>query len=216
MILHSAKKARVQALRSKLKEVAAAAILDAAEEVFADEGLDARMEQIAAHAGVSVGTLYNHFADRDQLLRTLVESRRASVYALVEKALLESEHLSFRDHLVLIIESVCDVTGARARLRRRIMETGLAGAKVREREVAGFVREALEPLFAKARKAGELKADPHQLQVAMFVGLLLPVLNIVLDKAAPTPLRKVAEVVVDNFLHGVAVSPGTAYDPRQS
>jgi AcrR family transcriptional regulator len=51
-------------LRERLREEAARAILAAAEEVFATDGLQARMERIAEQAGVAVGTLYNHFEDR--------------------------------------------------------------------------------------------------------------------------------------------------------
>ncbi len=66
-----------QPLREKLREVAASAILQASEQVFAEQGLHgAKMEAIAAKAGVAVGTLYNHFEDRNALLAALVEERR--------------------------------------------------------------------------------------------------------------------------------------------
>ena len=66
-----------QSLRARLRETTAQAILFAAEEVFADEGLHAaHMGDIAAQAGVAVGTLYNHFADREALLAGLLEARR--------------------------------------------------------------------------------------------------------------------------------------------
>jgi AcrR family transcriptional regulator len=75
----SSRRTAVQPLRSRLREVAAAAILEAAEDVFEDEGLHARMETIARRAGVAVGTLYNHFADRETLLRSLVDAHHAEL-----------------------------------------------------------------------------------------------------------------------------------------
>ena len=64
------------------------AILAAAEEVFASKGLHAaHMGEIAALAGVAVGTLYNHFADRDALLAGLLEARRAELLARIDEAL---------------------------------------------------------------------------------------------------------------------------------
>ncbi|HEY3478679.1 MAG TPA: helix-turn-helix domain-containing protein, partial [Streptomyces sp.] len=39
-------------------------ILDAAREVFAEEGLDAGLHVIAKRAGVGVGTVYRRFPDK--------------------------------------------------------------------------------------------------------------------------------------------------------
>lgn len=120
-------KERVQNLRTRLKEVATSAILDAAEEVFADEGLDARMETIAARAGVSVGTLYNHFADRVSLVASLTDTRRAKFHELLKNAIEASSELPLREHLVHVILSVCDVSGTQARFRRRLIEAHALG-----------------------------------------------------------------------------------------
>ena len=63
-------------LRERLKGETQRAILEAAEEAFGQSGLNgARMDDIAARAGVSVGTLYNHFSDRDALLKALIVQR---------------------------------------------------------------------------------------------------------------------------------------------
>ncbi len=75
-------------LRTRLREQTAAAILDAAEEVFAERGIGAaHMNDIAARAGVAVGTLYNHFADRDALLDALLQERRHGLLAVMDEFL---------------------------------------------------------------------------------------------------------------------------------
>src|SRR5512140_1582670 len=74
-------------LRDRLREETSRAILAAAEDVFASDGLSARMESIAAHAGVAVGTLYNHFEDRKALVAALVRSRREALVARIDGAL---------------------------------------------------------------------------------------------------------------------------------
>src|SRR5437879_6605361 len=75
-------------LRSRLREQTATAILEAAEQVFADQGLAAsHMNDIAALAGVAVGTLYNHFKDRDALLSALLEMRRSGLLAVMDEFL---------------------------------------------------------------------------------------------------------------------------------
>jgi AcrR family transcriptional regulator len=57
-------------------------ILEAALEVFADQGLaGARVEDIAARAGVSKGTLYHYFPSKDELFQEAVRSRVEKIVA---------------------------------------------------------------------------------------------------------------------------------------
>lgn len=50
-------------------------VLDAAFAVFAEQGAEAQMEEIARRAGVGVGTVYRHFATKDALIEGLVRVR---------------------------------------------------------------------------------------------------------------------------------------------
>ncbi len=61
-------------------------ILSAASEVFARAGHQARMEQIAAHAGLGMGTLYRHFPHKQALLTAIVQARFAGMSALAGAA----------------------------------------------------------------------------------------------------------------------------------
>ena len=71
-----------QSLRERFRETTLQAVLTAAEDVFADAGLHAgHMGEIAERAGVAVGTLYNHFADREALLAGLSDARYAEMLA---------------------------------------------------------------------------------------------------------------------------------------
>jgi AcrR family transcriptional regulator len=47
-------------------------IIAAARAVFAERGRDTEVREIAERAGVAVGTLYRHFANRDDLLREVL------------------------------------------------------------------------------------------------------------------------------------------------
>lgn len=62
-------------LREAKKEKTAKAILSAASSRFTADGIDsARMEEIAADAEVSVGTLYNYFGSKQALLMALFDA----------------------------------------------------------------------------------------------------------------------------------------------
>src|SRR6202022_3230081 len=49
-----------------------ARILDVAQSVFAECGLELEMGEVASRANLGVGTLYRHFANREDLLRAIV------------------------------------------------------------------------------------------------------------------------------------------------
>src|SRR6188768_1525257 len=66
-------------------------ILQAAEEVFAARGLDASLDDIAAAAGVGVGTVYRRFPDKDALIDALFEDKIRRVHALAEAGLTEPD-----------------------------------------------------------------------------------------------------------------------------
>jgi len=87
-------------LRARLREATAQAILVAAEEVFADEGFHAaHMGTIAGKAGVSVGTLYNHFADREAMLAGLLAARRGELIGKMDGAIREAAGQPLRARL---------------------------------------------------------------------------------------------------------------------
>lgn len=66
-------------------------IIDSARELFGQRGLEVGLNEIAAHAGVGVGTVYRHFPDKEQLLDVLYKQRLSEVVALAEHALTEND-----------------------------------------------------------------------------------------------------------------------------
>jgi AcrR family transcriptional regulator len=50
-------------------------VMSAGRELFAREGPQAQMDDIAAHAGVGIGTVYRHFPTKEALLTAMVRER---------------------------------------------------------------------------------------------------------------------------------------------
>ncbi|MGK2955468.1 MAG: TetR/AcrR family transcriptional regulator [Solirubrobacterales bacterium] len=71
MTASTEKQLRADARRNREAVVASARIL------FARDGRDAQMDEIAAHAGVGVGTVYRQFPAKQALLTEMVRSRFA-------------------------------------------------------------------------------------------------------------------------------------------
>jgi AcrR family transcriptional regulator len=77
-----AKPLRADAVRNRAR------ILDAARAAFAEYGRDAQMDEIAARAGVGVGTVYRHFPTKQSLAVAIVQQRFALIIAFIRDELL--------------------------------------------------------------------------------------------------------------------------------
>jgi len=68
-------------VREKAKAMYREAVLKAAEQVFTEDGIrGARMRDIAKQAGVSVGTVYNHFSQKEEIVTALVAEHERQCY----------------------------------------------------------------------------------------------------------------------------------------
>ena len=83
-------------------------VLDAAAQVFVERGYAATTNEIAGRAGVSIGSLYQYFADKDALLVALAERHLTEAQAQLQSALADAP--TEPDQLVRrVIEVVVDL-----------------------------------------------------------------------------------------------------------
>ncbi|MEH3055329.1 MAG: helix-turn-helix domain containing protein [Patulibacter minatonensis] len=61
-------------------------IVEAARKVFGEAGNDAQMDDVAAAAGVGVGTVYRHFPNKDALIGELVNQKFIAIGKLLDEA----------------------------------------------------------------------------------------------------------------------------------
>ncbi len=61
-------------------------VLDAAGELFAQRGAAVQMDEIAERAGLGVGTVYRHFADKQALLAAIIGRRFEAMTTLARAA----------------------------------------------------------------------------------------------------------------------------------
>ena len=138
-----------------------ARILAAAAEVFADRGLDVSLDEIAAHAGVGIGTVYRRFPDKDALIDALFEEKIDRAVELADAALeIEDPWEAF----TTFMRGMCRMQAG----DRGFKDALLARDRGRER-VAG-ARERIAPramkLLTRAQEAGAVRLGPRPVRRA--------------------------------------------------
>lgn len=190
-------------LRDRLREETSRAILAAAEDVFAADGLSARMESIAAHAGVAVGTLYNHFEDRKALIGALVRSRREALLSRVDAALAGVRGEPVEAQLRAYLGAVEEHARAHGPLLAVLMQAGEGPAESRPpRTLLDELVRRADAIVARGVAAGALRPDGAKVFGLALVGMARAlVIRAVEGGAGP---GEVAGAILDVFLRGAA------------
>ncbi len=129
-------------------------VLKAARAVFADEGRDAQMDDVARRAGVGVGTVYRHFPTKEALIEALITESFQQIADEAERSLeIEDPWEAFTALLW---------TRRRGHGRRPRAERGVRGDARRRRarcpRVEGL-NESVGKVIARAQASGVLRAD---------------------------------------------------------
>ncbi len=140
---------RADAVKNRLR------ILEAAEEVFAAEGVTASVDAVAERAGVGVGTLYRNFPTKEALFEAIVVMRIDELSQAIESvAEAEDPGKAFFDFLRLL--------AGRAALKRDLFAAlATAGIDIKSQcaETYDRMRQAIERLLERAQRAGAVRTD---------------------------------------------------------
>ncbi len=143
-----------------------ARILEAAEVVFAAEGIEVPVDTIAEKAGVGVGTLYRHFPTKEKLCEAILLERLSALTvdarALADAADPAAAFFGFLDHIV-------EEGAAKRDLLVAVMGAGLA-FDLAAAEVKDELREAVGVLLQRAQAVGAVRPDVTAAMVVALVG----------------------------------------------
>jgi AcrR family transcriptional regulator len=145
---HPDRRLRADAARNR------AAILAAAESVFAERGRAMSTEEVAMRAGVGIGTLFRHFPTKQALLEALL-------LAHVEQLAAEADALAVDDGgeaLLLFFEHVVEQAARKRPLVEALAETGV-NVKQLMRGAAEDFRAAVGQLLERAQQRGVVRED---------------------------------------------------------
>lgn len=143
-----------------------ARVLEAAEAVFAAEGIDVPVDVIAERAGVGVGTLYRHFPTKEKLFEAILVERVTEITACAW-ARLETE-----DPATAFFSFLTYLVGEAS--RKRDLINAFASAGVEFEVVAATAKQELEravtELLAAAQRAHAVRPDVTAPLVLSLVG----------------------------------------------
>lgn len=175
------------------------AILQAAKAVFATAGVAAPVREIAAQAGVGIGTVYRSFPKRSDLIAAVFR-REVDNFAEAAEAL--SGQRAPADALSQWAQLYVDFLAT-----KRGLGAALYSGDPAYEALPGYFRGRLEPvlksLLERAIAAGEVRTDIAPYDLLRAVGNLASTS----DSSGPEHARRMVAVLIDGLRFGANASP---------
>ncbi|MEU6861436.1 helix-turn-helix domain-containing protein [Glycomyces sp. NPDC046736] len=187
----TAPRLRADAQRNRERIVAAAV------DVISEKGPDVPMEEIAARAGVGVGTLYRRFPDRHSLIREVAADMFERVAALAADTV--ANQPTGWDAVVLLVRH-CAEPGLGA--LSAALRPWLAEHRDRDTELRALADQWLqgfEQAVRKAQKEGAMRTDIGGGDLLRFISLVtcrMPELPEATNRKATT---RYVEILIDGL-----------------
>jgi AcrR family transcriptional regulator len=190
---------RVDAERNRV------ALLDAAREVFAEQGLEAPLEEIALRAGVGIATLYRRFPTRGQLVAAALVDKVAQYAEAAEQALAIGDPWA---GFASFVERICELQADDRGLSDLLSMTLPTDDRIEQlRKVAN---QRVARLVVRAKATGQLR---QEFVVEDLLVLLIANASVVhvTGQDAPDAWRRFVGLMLDAF--GQAGEPSSLPAP---
>lgn len=176
-------------------------ILEAARVVFSSRGLGATLDDVAAEAGVGVGTVYRRFADKDALLDELFNERIDELVGLADEYL---EGPDAWTALCAFLETSVSMQAADRGLRELMHHPERGLDRVRS------ARERLVPrvgqLLQRAQRDGAVRADLEPTDLGMLTLMLVAAIQST-EAIRPDAWRRPLALAIDSLRPTAVTDP---------
>ncbi len=187
-------------------------IVGAATRVFAEKGFRrATTREVARAAGVSEGTIYNYFEDKDALLLAILDrlnetERRAADFE-------EGMATDFRGFLKQYLRRRMSLIWKNREVFRVVLSEMLVNAELRERYLQHVVDPTMniaEENFRSRMEQGEMRETDAPLAMRSVAGAVLGVLVLGLlgDEEIGSRSDEVPDVLAGLLIHGLDATEG--------
>lgn len=153
-------------------------LINAAAEVFATRGLDATLDDIAAHAGVNIATAYRHFANKHELAAAFLEDTLGRAGAMAEQAAAAEDPWA---GLAQFLKQALELMSANRGLVD-VLTRAYATEEIDD-HLHDLITGPVRRLIVRAQQAGVVRPDADATDIAV----LLPMLSSATEVAPGTP-----------------------------
>lgn len=215
--------------RERDAEVARNAILDAAEEIFAENGFDgARIDAIAAASGYNKSLIFHYFDDKLGLYTAVLkridqqgnELQARTLMPFLADEGLTSDASKFRTFVGIVIRWIFDSLVENPRVLRMITWEAAEGWQTVRKIASQFNTDDVKlfrQILSRAQEAGVIRpgTDPYMMfllaiTTCMSYPIFTPYLELAFEDAdlsSPDALVRAREMIVDFVVHGIMVDP---------
>jgi AcrR family transcriptional regulator len=154
---------------------------------------------IAAKAGISIGTLYQYFDDRDAILDALSGRELSGLGSKVMDAMSSAVSRSPEERLRLLVGAVFETYGGRGRVHRVLLEHALTQRRARLNPLISAISEEL---------SREGRTGPRLTPAEAFVltNAIAGVLRAVVTSAYPAAQREALQEALNRLVKGFVSS----------
>jgi len=185
-----------------------ARILDAARQLFTENGLDAvNMHSIAKKAGIGQGSLYRRFGDKGEICSVLLlDSTERFLKTLEQQDHQTDSKFSALDHLQISIEKVIDFLAQHAELLQ-LIKSEFTGKK---KQLTHFEHPFFQRLSAILAKLLQLAVDRDEIipldpkfAATALISILSPDLYLYQQKVHGDTKEQIVQGIVTLFITGL-------------
>jgi TetR/AcrR family fatty acid metabolism transcriptional regulator len=185
-------------------------ILQAAEDIFAEKGYyNTAMDEIAARVGIAKGTLYLHFACKEDMVVALLKRKLQTFKDKIES--ITNEEGTAREKLVAILYIMyTDVVDSHYRLIFSFYHSSDIPPLLREKraeinDLFSQIARSISFLIDEGKANGDLDASiPTEIIVSIFFSLLPPPAYKRLVVEGSMQPEKLAAYIERVFFHGIS------------
>ena len=184
---HAERRLRADAARNR------AAIVAVARDVFAEHGLEAPLEAIAARAGVGIATLYRRFPTREKLVAAALVEKVAEYAEAARQALAVPDPW---DGFAGFVERICELQASDRGLSDLLSMTLSADEEVEE--LRRTANDLLIMVIDRAKAAGALREDFVGEDLVLLLIATAAVMHVT-RADAPDAWRRFVALALDAF-----------------
>ncbi|MCC7336455.1 MAG: TetR/AcrR family transcriptional regulator [Pirellulaceae bacterium] len=196
---------------AKRRQARPAEILQAAIEEFSENGFaGAKIEAIAARAGVAKGTVYLYYATKEELFEAIVRDRVSPVFKIVSgmvKLWPGSQTALLKQIIPRFYSEIVENDMRRMILKTLISESDRFEqlAKFYHKEILVPARKMLKNIVRNGIKNGEFRDAPIAIEPLVLVGpaLTAAIWKMTFERAEKLDTKRWLDAHVDLVVHGL-------------